>query len=65
MSPQAIHYKEAMFVTVAGLFVNLARALILGGAHGHAFTSCHSLVFLGVIAVVMHAIVLGLLVTGP
>ncbi|MGY2488107.1 CDF family Co(II)/Ni(II) efflux transporter DmeF [Cupriavidus sp. CP313] len=35
ISPQAIHYKEAMAVTVIGLVVNLACALILGGAHDH------------------------------
>ncbi len=32
-SPQAIHYREAMAVTVLGLLVNLGCALILGGAH--------------------------------
>ncbi|MGO4154959.1 CDF family Co(II)/Ni(II) efflux transporter DmeF [Cupriavidus sp. YAF13] len=36
-SPQAIHYKEAMAVTVIGLLVNIGCALILGDAHdlGH------------------------------
>ncbi|MGO4332651.1 CDF family Co(II)/Ni(II) efflux transporter DmeF [Cupriavidus sp. 2TAF22] len=35
-SPQAIHYREAMAVTIVGLLVNLACALILGDAHhGH------------------------------
>lgn len=32
-SPQAIHYREAMAITVLGLLVNLGCALILGGAH--------------------------------
>ena len=32
-APQAIHYREAMAVTVLGLLVNLGCALILGGAH--------------------------------
>jgi cation diffusion facilitator family transporter len=34
-SPQVIHYPEAMAVTVIGLLVNLASALLLGGGHGH------------------------------
>lgn len=41
ISPQAIHYKEAMAVTVIGLVVNLACALILGGAHGHGHGHGH------------------------
>ncbi len=36
LTPQAIHYREAMAVTALGLLVNLGCALILGGhAHGH------------------------------
>lgn len=35
LSPQAIHYKEAIFVAVIGLIVNLVCALILGKAHDH------------------------------
>lgn len=41
ISPQAIHYKEAMAVTVIGLVVNLACALILGGAHDHGHGHGH------------------------
>lgn len=41
ISPQAIHYKEAMAVTVVGLVVNLACALILGGAHDHGHGHSH------------------------
>ncbi len=40
-SPQAIHYKEAMAVTVIGLLVNLGCALILGGAHDHGHDHGH------------------------
>jgi cation diffusion facilitator family transporter len=36
LSPQAIHYQEAMAVTIVGLLVNIGCALILGDAHhGH------------------------------
>ncbi|WP_427913227.1 CDF family Co(II)/Ni(II) efflux transporter DmeF [Ramlibacter sp. MMS24-I3-19] len=36
LSPQAIHYREALFVAVLGLLVNLACAAILGRTgHGH------------------------------
>lgn len=35
LSPQAIHYREAMLVGVLGLFVNIVCAFILGGAHHH------------------------------
>jgi cation diffusion facilitator family transporter len=41
ITPQAIHYKEAMAVTVIGLVVNLACALILGGAHDHGHGHDH------------------------
>ncbi|BDB30597.1 CDF family Co(II)/Ni(II) efflux transporter DmeF (plasmid) [Cupriavidus sp. P-10] len=40
-SPQAIHYKEAMAVTVFGLLVNLGCALILGGRHDHGHGGEH------------------------
>lgn len=35
LSPQPIHYQEAIFVAVIGLAVNLLCAYILGGAHHH------------------------------
>lgn len=35
LSPQPIHYKEAMLVAAIGLAVNLASAYILGNAHHH------------------------------
>jgi cation diffusion facilitator family transporter len=35
VSPQAIHYREAVIVAVLGLVVNLVCALILGKAHDH------------------------------
>jgi cation diffusion facilitator family transporter len=35
MSPQPIHYREAIVVAVLGLVVNLVCALILGGVHDH------------------------------
>ena len=35
MSPQPIHYREAILVAVIGLAVNIVCALILGGAHHH------------------------------
>jgi cation diffusion facilitator family transporter len=35
MSPQPIHYQEAIFVAAIGLVVNIVCALILGGAHDH------------------------------
>ncbi|AOY98500.1 cation transporter [Cupriavidus sp. USMAHM13] len=41
-SPQAIHYREALTVTVLGLLVNLACARILGHAHhGHGHDHGH------------------------
>ena len=36
VSPQEIHYQEAIVVAVIGLIVNLVCALILGKAQGHA-----------------------------
>jgi cation diffusion facilitator family transporter len=42
VSPQAIHYQEAMAVTVLGLLVNLGCALILGGAHSHGHDHGHA-----------------------
>ncbi len=35
LSPEPIHYQEALVVAVIGLGVNLVCALILGGAHDH------------------------------
>jgi cation diffusion facilitator family transporter len=35
LSPQPIHYQEAMFVAGIGLAVNILCAYILGGAHHH------------------------------
>lgn len=35
LSPQTIHYQEAMLVGAIGLAVNIVCALILGGAHHH------------------------------
>lgn len=35
VAPQPIHYPEALLVAALGLLVNLACALILGGAHAH------------------------------
>jgi cation diffusion facilitator family transporter len=34
LSPQPIHYREAIFVAVLGLLVNVVCAVILGRAHG-------------------------------
>ena len=36
VSPQPIHYQEAMIVAVAGLAVSILCAMILGGVRGHA-----------------------------
>lgn len=35
LSPQPIHYQQAMIVAVVGLVVNIVCARILGGAHHH------------------------------
>lgn len=35
LSPQPIHYQEAMIVAAVGLVVNIVCAMILGGAHDH------------------------------
>lgn len=35
LSPQPIHYQEAMLIAAAGLVVNIVCAFILGGAHHH------------------------------
>ncbi|MBI2734149.1 MAG: CDF family Co(II)/Ni(II) efflux transporter DmeF [Aquabacterium sp.] len=35
VTPEPIHYREALFVAVIGLVVNLVCAFILGGAHDH------------------------------
>ena len=45
LSPQPIHYREAVVVAVLGLLVNLACAVILGrvhnGGHGHGHGHSH------------------------
>lgn len=41
LSPQEIHYKEAIVVAVIGLIVNLVCALILGKAHDHGHGHGH------------------------
>ena len=35
LSPQPIHYQEAIIVAVVGLVVNIVCAMILGSAHNH------------------------------
>jgi cation diffusion facilitator family transporter len=39
LSPQPIHYQEAMIVAAVGLIVNIVCAMILGDAHNHP--NCH------------------------
>ncbi len=41
LSPQAIHYREAIAIAVLGLLVNLVCALILGKAHKHTHGHAH------------------------
>lgn len=41
LSPQEIHYQEAIVVAVIGLVVNLVCALILGHAHDHGHEHAH------------------------
>jgi cation diffusion facilitator family transporter len=41
LSPEPIHYQEALIVAVIGLGVNLVCALILGGAHDHGHDHGH------------------------
>jgi cation diffusion facilitator family transporter len=41
-SPQPIHYREAIVIAVIGLVVNVACALILGGAHDHGHEHGHA-----------------------
>ena len=41
LSPQEIHYPQAMAVAAFGLLVNLACALILGGHHDHGHDHGH------------------------
>lgn len=41
LSPQPIHYQEAIIVASIGLVVNLVSALILGQAHGHGHDHHH------------------------
>lgn len=42
LSPQPIHYQEAIAVAVLGLIVNFVCALILGNAHHHDHGHSHS-----------------------
>lgn len=41
ISPQPIHYQQAMLVAAVGLVVNLVSALILGAAHDHGHGHGH------------------------
>jgi cation diffusion facilitator family transporter len=41
ISPEDIHFAEAMSVAVIGLIVNLASAFILSGAHEHSHAHSH------------------------
>ena len=41
LSPQPIHYQEAMIVAALGLVVNIISAMILGGAHHHGHDHQH------------------------
>jgi cation diffusion facilitator family transporter len=41
LSPQPIHYQEAMLVAAVGLVVNIVCAFILGGAHHHGEAGHH------------------------
>ncbi len=41
LSPQPIHYQEAMIVAAIGLAVNILCAVILGGAHHHGDAGHH------------------------
>lgn len=41
ISPQPIHYQEAMIVAALGLLVNIACAVILGSAHDHHHEHTH------------------------
>jgi cation diffusion facilitator family transporter len=41
LSPEPIHYREALIVAALGLMVNLVCALILGGAHDHGHDHGH------------------------
>ena len=42
LSPQAIHYREAIFIAVAGLAVNLLCAFWLRGGHSHHHGDDHA-----------------------
>lgn len=43
LAPQAVHYREALYVAALGLLVNLACAAILGhGSHGHHHGQGHA-----------------------
>ncbi len=41
LSPQPIHYKEAIIVAIFGLLVNLVCAFILGNVHNHSHGHSH------------------------
>ncbi|MGE5650979.1 CDF family Co(II)/Ni(II) efflux transporter DmeF [Noviherbaspirillum sp. UKPF54] len=41
LSPEPIHYQEAILVAIVGLAVNVVCALILGGAHHHHHDHSH------------------------
>ena len=41
LSPQAIHYRDAMVVAAVGLAVNLLSAWLLGAAHHHGHDGAH------------------------
>ncbi len=41
ISPQPIHFKEALIVATLGLVVNIVCAMILGGAHEHSHPHHH------------------------
>ena len=42
VSPQPIHYQEAILVAALGLVVNIVCAMILGGAHNHRHGKIHA-----------------------
>lgn len=41
LSPQLIHYQEAIFIAIVGLIVNVVCVFILGGAHDHSHDHHH------------------------
>ena len=42
LSPQPIHYQEAVLVAILGIVVNVVCALILGHAHDHGHRQAHA-----------------------